>query len=348
MEKAYLKSSSNGTLPANARQVMYAARPEIQDRTGKPLDDTYFTQTLLPNYIEETGVDWDVVYDDRGHFREPHTGYKFGIGTLAVRRYLSSIHAIEFQKPSFSPGHVITRGPAGCYRAVMFVEKEGFDPLWEAVNLAERFDIAIKSTKGMSVTAARRLADELAGKHGVPLLPLHDFDKSGFSILGTLRQDTRRYKFKNEIKVIDLGLRLEDIEGLPRERHSDKGEDDVRAKNLRANGATEAEIKFLLKERVELNAMTSDQLVAFVERKLRAHGFGEKLVPSDNDLASAYSLFATNRQAEEIVRLELERMSITAVDVPPDLRERVRRYLLQHPEVRWDDAVQAILTRGTE
>lgn len=29
MEEAYLKASSNGRLPANARQIMYAARPKI-------------------------------------------------------------------------------------------------------------------------------------------------------------------------------------------------------------------------------------------------------------------------------------------------------------------------------
>src|SRR3981081_387343 len=39
MEKAYLKASAGGTLPAGALQVMYAARAEIQEKTGKPLDD---------------------------------------------------------------------------------------------------------------------------------------------------------------------------------------------------------------------------------------------------------------------------------------------------------------------
>ena len=75
MEAAYMKASANDTLPANARQIMYAARPYIEQRSDKPLGsrfDQYFTQQLLPDYIEETGVDWDVVYDDRGHFREPH------------------------------------------------------------------------------------------------------------------------------------------------------------------------------------------------------------------------------------------------------------------------------------
>ena len=37
-------------LPANARQIMYAARKHIQEVTGKPLVSSYFTQILLPDY----------------------------------------------------------------------------------------------------------------------------------------------------------------------------------------------------------------------------------------------------------------------------------------------------------
>ena len=44
MEQAYLKASGGGTLPALARQVMYAARPIIQEMTGEFLSDQYFTQ----------------------------------------------------------------------------------------------------------------------------------------------------------------------------------------------------------------------------------------------------------------------------------------------------------------
>src|SRR5262245_31578269 len=63
MQQAYLKASANGTLPATARQVMYAARPLIQQRTDKQLDDQYFTQQLLPDYMNEHRVAWDVVFD---------------------------------------------------------------------------------------------------------------------------------------------------------------------------------------------------------------------------------------------------------------------------------------------
>src|SRR5215472_3562605 len=52
MESAYLMASANGALPAHARQIMYAARPHIQEATGRELDDKYFTQTLLPDYME--------------------------------------------------------------------------------------------------------------------------------------------------------------------------------------------------------------------------------------------------------------------------------------------------------
>src|SRR6516164_1653811 len=100
MEKAYMVASANGTLPANARQIMYKARPFIQDKmNGQQLNDEYFCQTLLPDYIEEHQVDWDVTYDDRGHFTEPHTGHQIGVGTIAVRNYLAGVHPPRIREP---------------------------------------------------------------------------------------------------------------------------------------------------------------------------------------------------------------------------------------------------------
>src|ERR1700722_6486943 len=49
MEQAYLKVSGNRQYPANARQLMYASRGHIQEKTGRQLDSNYFTQTLLPD-----------------------------------------------------------------------------------------------------------------------------------------------------------------------------------------------------------------------------------------------------------------------------------------------------------
>ena len=211
MEEAYLKASARDTLPANARQIMYAARGHIQERTGKQLKDTYFTQTLLPDYISERTArrGRKVDYDDRGHFREPHTGREIGLGTAAVRSYLGRTAEREVRDALETRSR--TFGPASRYVGVLFVEKEGFDALFEAVQMAERYDLAFMSTKGISVTAARELAERLCSTHQIPLFVLRDFDKAGFTGAATFQRSNRRYTYKRQFEVVDLGLRLEDV-----------------------------------------------------------------------------------------------------------------------------------------
>jgi hypothetical protein len=215
MKDAYMLVSDGGRLPANARQIMYAVRREVlKQRDRAWAYDSYFTQTLLPayqrNHPRET-ADWDVVYDDRGHFIEPHTGKIVGLGTLAAREYVASWHAdvrkdLELEIDTDYP----TSGPDNRYRFVLFIEKEGFMPLMEAAGIAERFDLAIMSTKGMSVIAARKTVEELTLK-GVKILVAHDFDISGLGILHTLGHDTVRYQFNTAPDLIDIGLRLTDV-----------------------------------------------------------------------------------------------------------------------------------------
>ena len=57
MAQCYMKASDNNRLPATARQIFYVARPLIEGMTDKPLSYAYFSQTLLPNYINENGED---------------------------------------------------------------------------------------------------------------------------------------------------------------------------------------------------------------------------------------------------------------------------------------------------
>jgi hypothetical protein len=356
MPEAYRKVSGDGELPANARQIMYAARPQIQKITGRELRDDYFTQTLLPDYLNETGVDWNVVYDARGHFSEPHDGESFGVGTLEVRDYLAGLHEPELVDAALGQAKVETRGPSGNFGAVLFIEKEGFDPLLKAAHIAEKYDLAIMSTKGMSVTAARALADEMCHEHDIPLLLLHDFDKAGFSIAGTLQRDTRRYEFQNDIRVIDLGLSLADVEAMGLEseyQHHPKEKKRALIANLRENGATEDDIAFMFRDfdstrstrRVELNATTSPQFVAFVERKLKQHGIA-KIVPGKEKLADAYRLFARSQPAAKIVQRELKKLNgDAAVEVPQDIEMQVRQHLARRPKERWDAAVQRIAAR---
>jgi hypothetical protein len=347
MQDAYMAASDNGRLPANARQVMYAARPMILEMTGREkLDDKRFTQELLPDYVRghaEECETWDVVFDARGHFVEPHTGRTIPLGTLAVRQYLGD-------RPSFGPARLDgdalypTSGPSNRFRNVLFVEKEGFDPLLEAAQIAERFDLATMSTKGMSVTAARLLLDRLA-----PLFDrvfvLHDFDVAGLSILGTLGTDSRRYEFQHKVPIIDLGLRLTDVLRLGLESEPTEPRDfDARIETLSAHGATEEEIEFLCDRRVELNAMTSAQFIEFLEDKFATYGVG-KFVPDDETIEAAARRGIEHRLTQKALDRVRDGIAqrVATTRLPKNLRRRVERVLLGDPTLPWDIAVSRAL-----
>jgi hypothetical protein len=331
MGEAYMAASNNNTLPAMARQIFYQARPKIMQLTNdKELAYGYFSQVLLPDYIEEHSVSWNVVYDARGHFLEPHTNHRIGCGTIEVGNYLLAVKGPEVNPAAFSDAVVETVGPSGCIAGVLFCEKEGFNPLFRAVNLADRYDLMIISTKGVSVTAARQLIDEVCGDNDLPLFALHDFDVAGFMILGTLQRDTRRYQFSNTFDVIDLGLRLEDIEGLEREpAAATKTDKEILHNQLVENGATAEEIAILIDERVELNAMTSDVLVEMIERKLKSHGL-KKVIPDNDILAEAYQEFHRSNQLRERFEEIQDEFDETEIKVPKNLSARVRSVLDKH------------------
>jgi hypothetical protein len=146
----------------------------------------------------------------------------------------------------------------------------------------------------------------MCGRYKIPVYVLHDFDVSGFSIFGTLRGNTDRYTFNNAIKVADFGLRLSDVEtlGLQSEQVSlgNTDRDKIR-RRLERNGAIATEVEFVLTERrVELNAMTSRELVDFVERKLRENGV-VKIVPgcSIAESASRRSLMPRSRRRPKMI-----------------------------------------------
>jgi hypothetical protein len=137
MEEAYDKASAGGTLPVNPRQIYYAARRSILLETGADsLKSGYFLQTPLPQYMNKNNRDdWDLIWDARGHFAEPHTGEVVPIGTVQVRQYVGDRPklgaAVEINSEAAYP----TKGPEHRYRNVLFVEKEGFDPIFEASHI---------------------------------------------------------------------------------------------------------------------------------------------------------------------------------------------------------------------
>jgi hypothetical protein len=203
------------------------------------------------------------------------------------------------------------------------------------------------STKGMSTTAARLLIDRLIARGVKKILVLHDFDISGFSIFGTLGTSNRRYRFKNDTTaVVNIGLRLNHVKKMSLESEPVivKGNWNKRVNTLKRHGAEQDEIDFLRNRRVELNAMTSRQLVDFIEAALEEHGV-EKVVP---DLATLQS-HARRLVEVSVTRRWLDRAAddiakqAAATKLPADLEGKVREVLRDDPELSWDAAVARII-----
>jgi hypothetical protein len=191
------------------------------------------------------------------------------------------------------------------------------------------------STKGMSTTAARELLDKLSPRID-QILVLHDFDVSGFTILGTLASDSRRYQFSNKaIPIVDIGLRLTDVQALDLQSESVLVSDSWAGRAL--YGATAAEIAFLRQQRVELNAMTSRQFVDHLEAKLTEQGVS-KVIPEEDVIESQVRYLLTvqlaNRELEKVTPPLQD--TVDAMELPAGQREHRGPYaphnsLFTHP-----------------
>jgi hypothetical protein len=336
---AYDHASGGGKYTVAKRQLYYACRDELSDRTGQPLDYGHFASDLLVKYLNRhrgTTKSWKITADPRGTFSIPNAGHEVRIpcGTIQVENHLNKVGCgcdpfdidatLCTEWPSLAGGQR--------YQAVLYIEKEGFDPMMAEAKIAERFDIATLSCKGQSVVAARRLVDHVCRVGGgVPLFVVHDFDKSGFEISKCLTTVSKRakatnrvtYRFQNKINVTDLGLRMEDVDeyDLAEEACEFKG-------GLQSDSICSEDEKEFLRSgsRVELNAFTAPQFIKWIETKLTQHGLGERLIPDDAVLADAYrralAIAEINTAIEEVSEQAIE--NAKTAEVPEALRKLLR------------------------
>jgi hypothetical protein len=305
MEDAYNKVSSNGQYWANARQLMYAARPRLLEITGKTsFQDSYFTQDLLPHFLQsnpELTANWKVAYDKRGSVIQPHTGQSVGLGTVEIDRLTHHVALKPMSK--LSSFRYSNASPERRFSGVLFVEKEGFNEAIEESGLLERFDIALASTKGNSVVALRVLIDEMVSRNpDFRVFTMTDFDISGTSIKTTLTKDNElRYVFKNDIQTIPICVTWNQAKTLhenglsepvkfskPPNKTDGEIDDAIGAKFLfliRENDVEREGARFLIyeKRRVEINAMTTGEILELIEDAFKEHATKVELCPKVGD-----------------------------------------------------------------
>jgi hypothetical protein len=352
LPQAYQHASGGGRYSVSQRQFFYACREAFKTKTGRDLEYGYFAGTLLVQYQNRhPGLGWKITADPRGTLVIPNAGHEVHVpvGTIDIDRHLRKARTQHDPYEDAEDAKLDTEWPSLAagrrYQAILYIEKEGFGPLLEEAKIAERFDLAVMSCKGQSVTAARRFVDEVcAAGRGVPLFVVHDMDKAGFEISQRLTtvsawariNDRVTYEFENRIHVIDLGLRLADVE-----EYGLQGEDcDFSGRFASDSIATEEEREFLESgRRVELNEFTSPQFIEWLEAKLTRH-LPKRLIPPDDVLADAWrralAVAALNRVLDDARDEAID--NARAAGIPKNLRRQLAKRLKDADEP-WDQVL---------
>jgi len=302
MWEAYLYSTGNESLPTMARDLYYAVRNRIES-FGYDADElgyNYFSQTILPDYRREEQELPLVNYDARGTLHEPHDGERIELGTRSVAEY------------NF-PDYVFDK--------VLYIEKKGRVEILQAAGVDGRHDMAIIGGQGYATEAVRTLF-ETAEEGNYQLFVLHDADPHGYAIARTLREETERMP-DYSVEVIDLGLHLQDALVLGKRPETFTRRNKIDEKVEAALTGVELEHfvgdehtdkdgkKYWISKRVELNDLSSPQLVEYVERRLAEEGVRGKVVPPEDDLGDL-----TDKMYQERVASWTEAAIARLLDTP--------------------------------
>lgn len=269
--EAFNKASNNGRYAITARQIWYKMR-EIAPITEKKNTYTDFTQNILTEWIDANPEYEDKVnFSDRGNFYVD--GSQMGLGTANVRSFIDTLgrasNTFDCYGGVSSTMHIEDNFNLEYkYDKVLYIEKTGFDAIFKAEKVGEKYNMIIVSGQGFSTRAAKTLLYEVQ-QRGLKLYCLHDLDISGVFIFDSFRN--ANMKFKYEIPIEDLGVTFEDVEkyGIEPELVEIKKEDTKKLESLPYEYQKFFDAGSMYR-RVELNAFTTEQMLEILDRKLSA------------------------------------------------------------------------------
>jgi hypothetical protein len=228
------------------------------------------------------------------------------------------------------------------------VEFTGFFEALKEAAWPERHDCALLTSKGQPTRAARDLLD-LLGETGEEILffAVHYADAAGTLIYQSLQEATRARPGRR-VRVINLGLEPDEALAMGLEV------EDVDAGERRKPIASYVPFDWqpwLRRHRVELNAMTTPQFIAWLDDKMTAFGNGKLVPPAGvltNDLSETLEHRLHRQITEQILReAKIEDRVAAALQeivlpLPEGLRPAVDHALIDQPAASWRAAIALI------
>ena len=217
-----------------------------------------------------------------------------------------------------------------------------------------------RPSTGFSTRAARDLVDKLA-EHDEPatVFLAHDADGHGTVIHQTFQEATKARKAR-KIRIINLGLEpweaiemgleIEDIERS--EKRRPVASYVRKRKDLAPNGERWEE--WLQTHRVELNAMTTPQFIAWLDGKMADY---DKLIPPPNILEAELSTRIEKKVRTAVVDRILREANVDAqvataladIETPDNaaLAAGIRQLFKATPDAQWRDHIETVATALT-
>jgi hypothetical protein len=337
LKAAIAAASGDGEYRFNERQIFYQLRKIVLDDTGQELKIGNF-KGILTDYENENGEISRMYREPRGSIYHPHRGDDIPLGTLTVEEY---------------------ERPAWTFNKLVYVEKEGFSEALKDNGWPERHDCALMSSKGFTTRAARDLVDKLA-EHDerVTIFCVHDADAFGTMIYQTFQEATRA-RGARKIKIINLGLEpWEAIEdGLGIEDGPPENQRKAVASYVLEREDGDYWEEWLQTHRVELNAMTTPEFIAWLDRKMAEHG-AVKLIPPDDVVVAELEARITTKVRASITERILREAglegqvaeALDAINRPSGaiLVEGIKSMFESKPDREWRDHVEAVATERSK
>lgn len=331
LDVAVAKASGDGQYRFNQRQLFYVLRPIVITTTGKEPSWENFCK-IITDYESENDDIPGMYRDPRGTLYHPHLGQDISLGTLAVEQY---------QRPAWTFGQIL------------YLEKEGFFEALKAARWPERHDCALVTSKGFTTRAVRDLLDLLGeGDEPIRVFCVHDADAFGTMIFQTLLHETKA-RARRRVEVINLGLDPWEALGMGLEPERVEASD--RSKAVADYVQTRSDgprwVNWLQTQRVELNEMTTPQLIAWLDGKMQEHGVGKVIPPSaiivdetERQLAEQVEQRITARVLREarIGAQVSDALALIEVPKPEVLAETVTEWVGGHRDEAWSAGVSEL------
>jgi DNA topoisomerase 6 subunit A-like protein len=301
------------------------------DETGKELKIGNFT-SILTDFEAENGEIPPMYREPRGSITHPHRDETITLGTLMVE---------EYERPIWT------------FNKLLYIEKEGAQEALKQNRWLERHDCAVLSSKGFSTRAARDLIDKLA-EHDEPVdvFCAHDADAYGTVIYQTLQEATRA-RGARKIRIINLGLDLWEAFEMGLEVETLEVPERVKpvADYVRDREDGDYWEDWLQTHRVELNAMTTPQLIEWLDQKMAEFGSGKLIPPAHvleqeltERIESKVRDAITERILPEARRDDQVAAAVARIKLPngAKLAREIAKLFKRQPDLEWRDHIEAV------